>query len=72
MKILRKFFDWCRRWNEVATFLMAAILLCMKERTSFECMLFVLLVGIMGSVMKLRIYLQEKEERDNERNRVNK
>lgn len=68
MKTLRAFFDWCGRRAEVMTFILAAVLLCMQERTSFECMLFVLLVGIMGSIMKLRIYLQEKEKRDNNRN----
>lgn len=69
MKTLRKIFDWCSRYNIAATLVLSTVLLCMEERTSFEYMLFVLLVGIIGSVTKLSIYLKEKEERDNKRNK---
>lgn len=68
MKTLRTFFGWCSRWAEMITLIGVAILILQEERTSFEYALAVLLVGIMGSVMKLRIYLQGKEDRDNNRN----
>lgn len=46
--------------------------MCMEVRTSFEWILFLLLAGIIGAIMKLRIYLREKEMREIERNGINK
>lgn len=72
MKFLQKVADWLGFRFEIITVFGAALFMCMEVRTSFEWILFLLLAGIIGAIMKLRIYLREKEMREIERNGINK
>ena len=67
MKFLQKIADWISFRFELITVFGAAIFMCLEVRTTFEWVLFLLLVGIIGTIMKLRIYLQIKELREIER-----
>ena len=68
MKFLQKIADWISFRFELITVFGAAIFMCLEVRTTFEWVLFLLLVGIIGTIMKLQIYLQIKELREIERN----
>lgn len=67
MKFLQKIADWLGFRVEIITVFGALLFMCMEVRTSFEWVLFLLLAGIIGAIMKLRIYLREKEMREIER-----
>lgn len=61
---MEKIADWVSFRYEIITVFGAAIFMCLEVRTLFEWILFLLLAGIIGAIMKLRIYLREKEMRE--------
>ncbi len=70
MKLFRKMADWVSFRHEIITVFGAAILMCLEVRTTFEWILFLLLAGIIGAIMKLRVYLAEKENREIQRESI--
>lgn len=64
MRIFRAISDWVNFHYETITVFGAAIFMCLEVRTLFEWVLFLLLAGIIGTIMKLRVYLAEKEHRE--------
>ena len=70
MKLFRKMADWVSFRHEIITVFGVAILMCLEVRTTFEWILFLLLAGIIGAIMKLRVYLAEKENREIQRESI--